>query len=727
MTNRKSRNEPLSGVKLTSFLSNEIRLSHTFADDVLRQKRRAAWDYYYSRPYGNEVEGRSAVVTSEVQDYVETIMGDLVEVFLEQKGPWTFQPTRQMSAEACDQANELVHYTMNVLNPGWELIHDTLKAACLFDVGYLKVTWDDGEPDKTRVIRGQSGLDVVRLSMQQGMKIVDLQDAESGAPVDSFGVDSFNRMYDVTVEYDDPAHPKVWGCPYEEILHTPNIASFKEPVPFIAHRYATSRSSLIENGFDEDLVYELPTFVEYENSRDRQKRFEPENYRQVHSAGDPSIETVQMYECYVYADFDGDGRAEYGLVNAGGNGGQLTIFPDEDTGDEYTPVSNHPFIAASAIRLPYKHPGRGFGELLAQTQKEKSAQRRQLNDNIYYSTNGRHAINERVDPNSYLRNIVGMPVEIAGRDPVNGAIQELRTESIVHQALPYLQYMDDEAQRRTGVQLSGELLSPEMLNSTFGGINLLMGAAKKRTLYVARTIAESLVELPIRILNLYIENQQEPMDVPIGNDWQQIDARAWPLNARAVVNFGFSNGTQAQRVAMYQQILMKQEQVAQMQGGFEGPWVNADDYARMLHEWAESMGLMATDMAFNELEDVFRQYQAQMGKKEQAEQQQAAMNPLAMQMQLEAGKVQAQSQAKLMQIQTDERLGRYKLELEDQREREKIGLGHRRDILDINLDHEADIYKANLDDDTQQTRVALDERRKAQGAFLNTAAKGTVQ
>ena len=355
MTNRKSRNEPLSAERLQSFISNEIRLSHTYHDDNLSQKRRAAWDYYYSRPYGNEIDGRSAVVTSEVQDYVETIMGDLVEVFLEQKGPWSFQPTRQMSAEACEDANQLVHYTLHELNPGWELIHDTLKAACLFDVGYLKVTWDDGEPDQERIIRGQSGLEIVRLTMQPGMRIKEVLDAETGQRVDPASF-QLQGIYDVTINWDVPAHPKVWGCPYEEILHTPNIASFKQPVPFIAHRYATSRSALIENGFDEDLVYRLPQFVEYEMSRDRQKRFQPENLRIRHNVTDPSVETVQMYECYVYADFDGDGRAEYGLVNAGGNGGQLIIFPDEDTGDEYTPISHHPFI--DAAKCAVQHFGR---------------------------------------------------------------------------------------------------------------------------------------------------------------------------------------------------------------------------------------------------------------------------------------------------------------------------------------------------------------------------------
>lgn len=734
---RKSAIEPLEGVRLQSFLSNEVRLSNTYNDEVLSAKRRESWDTYYGRPYGNEIEGRSAVVTTEVQDYVETLMGDLVEVFLEQKGPWTFQPTKMMAADACEDANNLIDYTLHTLNPGWELIHDTLKAAVLQDVGYLKTTWWDGEPDQSRVIRGQSGIDVIKLSMQQQYRITEVMDAENGAPVDA-GQFTLEGVYDVEVEWDVPAYPKVWGCPYEEVLHTPNITSFQEDVPFIAHRYSVTRTELLQRGFDPDIVEQLPTFTDIDLSKDRQKRFQPQQMRVRRQTADPSVETVQMYECYVYADFQGTGRAEYGLVNAGGSGGQLKIFADTETGAEYTPINDHPFIAVSAIRLPYKHPGRGFGELLFQTQKEKSAQRRNVNDNIYYSTNGRHAINERVEPDSYLRNVVGMPVVVSGKEPVSGSIESLRTESIIHQTIPYLEYLDREAERKTGVKLSGELLAPEMMNSTFGGINLLMGAAKKRTLYVARTIAESMKLLPLKILNLYIENQNEPLDVPVGSDWKQIDTRTWPLNATVQVNFGFANGTQAQRVAMYDRIRQEQKELVQLQGGFEGPFVNADDYSRMLHEWTEALGLEASDLAFNDEEDVKGQYQKQMQNKAQAEQKALGQDPAAMMFQLESTKVQAKSQADMMKIQMDERNKRYELELADQREREKIGLGHRADIMNVELDHQVDmykaelggqtdIYKADLDDDTEQTRVALDSRRKAQGDFITQAAKGPVQ
>jgi hypothetical protein len=40
-----------------------------------------AMQYYYGQPYGNEVEGRSQVVTTEVKDAVEGILPSLMAMF----------------------------------------------------------------------------------------------------------------------------------------------------------------------------------------------------------------------------------------------------------------------------------------------------------------------------------------------------------------------------------------------------------------------------------------------------------------------------------------------------------------------------------------------------------------------------------------------------------------------------------------------------------------------
>src|SRR3546814_3877180 len=44
-------------------------------------ERAKAWDFYLSKPLGNEIDGQSQVVTSDVADVVDSIMPSLLRLF----------------------------------------------------------------------------------------------------------------------------------------------------------------------------------------------------------------------------------------------------------------------------------------------------------------------------------------------------------------------------------------------------------------------------------------------------------------------------------------------------------------------------------------------------------------------------------------------------------------------------------------------------------------------
>ena len=50
-------------------------------DDAISTQREKAMEYYYGLPFGNEVEGRSQFVSSDVADTIEWIMPSLMRVF----------------------------------------------------------------------------------------------------------------------------------------------------------------------------------------------------------------------------------------------------------------------------------------------------------------------------------------------------------------------------------------------------------------------------------------------------------------------------------------------------------------------------------------------------------------------------------------------------------------------------------------------------------------------
>ena len=67
--------------ELTTRIGEELRGSLGYFSDELSKQREMAMEYYYSLPFGNEVEGRSQFVDSTVQDTIEWIKPSLMRIF----------------------------------------------------------------------------------------------------------------------------------------------------------------------------------------------------------------------------------------------------------------------------------------------------------------------------------------------------------------------------------------------------------------------------------------------------------------------------------------------------------------------------------------------------------------------------------------------------------------------------------------------------------------------
>ena len=64
--------EQMDEYQLNSIVSSEIRDSLNHFDQEFSQERIRAMDFYLGEPMGNEVEGRSQVVSTEVSDTIES-------------------------------------------------------------------------------------------------------------------------------------------------------------------------------------------------------------------------------------------------------------------------------------------------------------------------------------------------------------------------------------------------------------------------------------------------------------------------------------------------------------------------------------------------------------------------------------------------------------------------------------------------------------------------------
>ena len=78
--------------QIKGILENEIDNAIGYIETETTELRRKALDYYLRNPYGNEVEGRSQIVTGEVAEAVDGALPQLIRVFTTTEDIVYFEP-----------------------------------------------------------------------------------------------------------------------------------------------------------------------------------------------------------------------------------------------------------------------------------------------------------------------------------------------------------------------------------------------------------------------------------------------------------------------------------------------------------------------------------------------------------------------------------------------------------------------------------------------------------
>ena len=118
----------------------------------LGNARAAALDHYHGRPYGNEVEGRSQVVSKDLMEAVDWAMPAIVRAFVQSGRLGEFTPVGPEDEQLAQQESDYVHQVMMKDNPGFMILHDAIKDTLLLKNGYVKHFWEEEERSATRTI-----------------------------------------------------------------------------------------------------------------------------------------------------------------------------------------------------------------------------------------------------------------------------------------------------------------------------------------------------------------------------------------------------------------------------------------------------------------------------------------------------------------------------------------------------------------------------------------------
>ena len=657
--------------EILNIVESHIDDSLGFIETETMKERQTALEYYMREPYGNEVEGRSQIVTGEVAEVVDGALPSILKVFTQSNNAVVFEPVNEGDAEMAEQATMMANHVFYKDNNGFEIMNSWFWDALCQKVGVVKAYWDDNKDITVEKYQNLTEDELTMIMQDEEVEIVEQEEVEEvteqdpqpamdqmgqplidemGQPVMMETPPIINIYYNIkckrTKNY---SKIKIENVAPEEFLIDKRAVTIEE-ADFVAQRKLVTRSQLITMGYDKDVVYSLATGDTLDTTPERVARYgageQPFN---TNDSSDESMEVVEYYECYVKTDMDNDGIAELHRVCYASN----KILSSEEC--DYVP-----FHSVCPFPIPHKFFGQSLADRAVDLQLIKSTITRQMLDNLYLTNNYRvGAVEGQVNLDDLLTSTAGGVVRI--KNP--NALVPLAVQSSAGQSFPMLEYLDSIQAKRSGVTEASQGLDPNILqNVTATAVSAMSNAAGGKLELIARIFADTGVSSLMKgILHLLCKYQDKERIIKINNKFVPMNPREWDTEYNVTVNVGLGTGSKTEQLGVMQMILDKQEQML-TQYGLSNPLVSLKQYRDTLAKFVNMAGFKDESGFIKDL----TQEQSEQLAQAQAQNPQSDPNTEAAKIlaQVEKEKAELQAQTQMAKVEME----RKALEVKAQRE-----------------------------------------------------------
>lgn len=519
------------------------------------EQRLASMREYYREPYpgDSELDGWSQIVTSEVQDTVEWILPELLDVFTSSDQAVSFEPVTQEDVKGAAQATDACNYVFYKQNNGFLTLYTAFKDALISQ--NCAVMWRTVS-ETVRDVQEVQGAHAEVLAMleDQGYEI------EAASPVMGAVVPLFNAKVAKKVE---KKKVNVEAFPPEQLIVKRGWTSpLLHDCPYVARVMPVTLSDLKQMGFKvdaSDLRASQDVFSESNTEEYRLTRTDgsyPHEDDNVDSEDD-SLATGYLRIEYVLVDYDGDGIAERRLIHRL----EGRILSNEET--------DHVQIATtSPVLNPHRWDGMSIAEAVADIQRLKTDLTRSLVNAANLAVNPRKTVltdtngNPLVNVDDLLDFRIGGIVRQSRADALGMEPTPFNGQAM----LPVLSYVDEMAEKRTGVSKQQQGLDSNALRTdrTAAEVMMTANAAKQRVKLIARIFAETLVKPVFQgILKLLTAGEMEPLAFRLRGEFVRYDPNEWRDQYDMTTNVGLGTGDKQQQIAFFQNLMQMQMGLSQ--------------------------------------------------------------------------------------------------------------------------------------------------------------------
>ena len=654
----------------TSAIAQMIHEAEKHADDMSKDRIRAVEYYQGVMRDTPSDKGKSQIVSRDVRSVIKKVLPSVVRTILGNEVVTEYQPMNEGDEEGAEQATDYVNHVVLPECDGYRAIEDAIHDALLLRNGILHVYFEEkteakvsshtGLPDDAFAeLVDSEDVQVLEHTERQEMVEVPPQMGPDGMPIPGPSMMPVT-VHDLKIKrMVQKRDIRAAAVPRERFLIHPDAVSLDDSA-LTGSKTQVRRSDLVAMGYDKDLIFGLAIGDEDDDYERDERRDAVTNTDETHRAN----ELVDYYDLYVRFDEDGDGIAELRHMCFAGGTGEKNLLMNEEA-DEVQ------FVDLKILSQPHQWEGISLFDDTHDIQRVKTVLLRQTLDNLYWQNNPQPTVQDGaiVNMDAVYNPEFGLPIRTKPGMDVRTALGFNQVPFVAAQSFAMLDYMDNEAQERTGVNDASSGLAPDALqNMTAKASAMIEQAGIGQTELMVRTIAEGLRKFFRLILKLVVKHQDVPRTVRLRGEWVQYDPRSWNSDMDCTVNTGLGAGTRERDMQMVQFILGMQEKLLASLGPVDNPFVSPDNLYASLQKLVQAAGMKTPDMFFTKPDP------EKIAVKAKAMAEQPSPEMMKVQAQAEAKKAELQmtGQIKAAEMQQSGQAERANLEAEMQLKREQM-------------------------------------------------------
>jgi len=688
--------------ELQGTIREMIQEAIQWSEQNLEPAQTDATDYYMGRKFGNEEEGRSQVVSTDVRDAVQAMLPSLMRIFFGPERAVEYEPRGPEDIAGAEQATDYVNLVVQEDNPGFLIIHSWMKDALVRKLGIVKWWWEDDEKVEQTKYTGLLDPQVQLLESEEDLEVV----------IESFIEIEGVTEYNVTAtRRTDAGQVRIAAIPNDEYIFSPSARS-QEEARMVGHIRELRADELIAIGIPEEMVER--------NSGKGTSGGRGKSGRKATSGGSADLVTARrtaqdseeedvqpeetfpivFAEVYVYIDRDDDGIAELRKFQCVGD--NFEIVPDDRGEIDGEIVDDRPFAVLCPDPEPHTLVGLSLADYVMDIQLIKSNIIRGMLDSLNLALNPQtEVVDGQVNMKDLMNPEIGSVVRV--RQP--GMLRELKHVFVGAEAFPMVQYFDEMKENRTGQSKASQGLDADALqSSTKAAVAATLSAAQQHIEMIARVFAETgFKQLFKGLLKLITQHQDRTRVVRLRNKFVAVDPRSWNAGMDVRVNIALGQGLIEDKLQSL--AILMAEQKEQLQAG--SPLVSMVEYRKTLGRFVELAGWKNSNEFFKPWTD-----EQQKEADEAAAQAPPPPDATMLLIQVEQKKVEVQMQ----KDQAELAFKREEMVLKDDRERDKLARDSALKELELETKYRVQLSDSHLRATVIADRASMDADLKERAA-----------